>query len=170
MVMAVVILLLPVVLIYWWFSRIPEPQVTAVDWQPVVAAAKAESPYAIAVPASVPAGWTVVRARWTKVGQPGLNQQPAVGNTLQLGYLTTDRMYLGLDQRDTDSRGLIREVSKDAVSDGESVIADVPWQRYVSPDGRTRLLVRTGDASTVVVSGDVAYSELETFAASLRDQ
>ena len=125
MVMAVVILLLPVVLIYWWFSRIPEPQVTAVDWQPVVAAAKAESPYAIAVPASVPDGWTVVRARWTKVGQPGLNQQPAVGNTLQLGYLTTDRMYLGLDQRDTDSRGLIREVSKDAVSDGESVIADV---------------------------------------------
>ena len=116
MVIAVVILLLPVVLIYWWFSRIPEPQVTAVDWQPVVATAKAESPYPIAVPASVPAGWTVVRARWTKVGQPGLNQQPAAGNTLQLGYLNTDRMYLGLDQRDADPRGLIRDVSSDAVS------------------------------------------------------
>lgn len=110
MVMAVVILLLPVVLIYWWFSRIPEPQVTAVDWQPVVAAAKAESPYAIAAfHKGMPDGWTVVPA--DEGGPVGLNQQP-VGNTLQLGYLTTDRMYLGLDQRDTDSRGLIREVSK----------------------------------------------------------
>ncbi|MFT3859858.1 DUF4245 domain-containing protein [Micropruina sp.] len=165
MVIAVVLLLLPVVLIYWWFSRIPEPQVNAVDWQPVVAAAKAESPYPVAVPSAVPEGWTVVRARWTKLGHPGINQQPAIGNTLQLGYLTEQRMYLGLDQRDTDGPGLIRDVTREGISDGESVIADVPWQRYLSRDERTRALVRTGGGSTVVVSGDVSYELLETFAA-----
>ena len=56
------------------------------------------------------------------------------------------------------------------MGDGEAVIADVPGQRYVSPEGRTRLLVRTGHASTVVVSGDVPYESLEAFAGLLRDQ
>ena len=119
MLVAVAALLIPVVLIYLWFSRIPEPQVRAVDWQPVVAQARAEAPYSVAVPRNLPADWVVVRARWTALGEPGLDQKPAIGNTFQLGFLTSERIYLGLDQRDTDSRGLIREVTRDGVADGD---------------------------------------------------
>ncbi len=167
MVIAVVMLLIPVVLIYSWFSRIPEPRATAVDWQPVVAQARAESPFPVAVPQNLPAGWTVVRARWTPIGKAGMNQQPAVGNTFQLGYVTPQQMYIGLDQRDTDGPGLIRDASRDGDADGESVIADEPWQRYVSRDGRTRAVARTGGGSTVVISGDLPYESLDAFAATV---
>jgi hypothetical protein len=167
MFIAVVVLLIPMVLIYWWFSRVPEAQPTAIDWQPVVAQARAEAPYAVEVPRQIPSSWTVVRARWTPLGRPGLDQKPAIGNTFQLGFLTDQRMYIGLDQRDTDGPGLIRDASRDGAAEGESVIDDVPWQRYVSRDGRTRALARTGGGSTVVISGDLPYESLEAFAGTL---
>lgn len=167
MLVAVAALLIPVVLIYLWFSRMPEPPVRAVDWQPVVAQARAEAPYPVAVPRNLPADWVVVRARWTALGEPGLDQKPAVGNTLQLGFLTSERIYLGLDQRDTDPRGLVREVTRDGVADGESVLAGVGWQRFVSRDDRTRALVRVGADDTLVISGDVSYEALEAFAATI---
>ena len=50
MLIAVVVLLIPVVVIYWWFSRVPEAQPTAIDWQPVLAQARAEAPYVVEVP------------------------------------------------------------------------------------------------------------------------
>lgn len=167
MVIAVAMLLLPVVLLYAWFSRIPEPQVTAVAWQPVAAQAKAEAPYPVAVPRSLPDDWTAVRARWTPLGQPGLDQKPAIGNTFQLGFLNADRIYVGLDQRDIDGPGLIRTASRDGDEDGESVLANVPWQRYSSRDGRTRALVRADGSSTLVISGDLPYEALEAFATTL---
>lgn len=166
MLIAVVVLLIPVVVIYWWFSRVPEAQPTAIDWQPVLAQARAEAPYVVEVPKQIPSGWTVVRARWTPLGRPGLDQKPAIGNTFQLGFLTDQRMYIGLDQRDVDGRGLIKDASRE-VQPTASVVDDVPWQRYVSRDGRTRALARTGGGSTVVVSGDLPYESLDAFAATL---
>ncbi|MFT4294792.1 MAG: DUF4245 domain-containing protein [Micropruina sp.] len=165
---AVAALLVPVVLIYLWFSRVPEPEARAVDWQPVVAQARAEAPYPVAVPENLPETWVVVRARWTPQGEPGLDQKAATGNTFQLGFLTPERMYIGLDQRDTDAAGLIREVTRGAASDGESDLAGTRWQRYVSDDDRTRALVRSDSASTLVISGDLPYPALEAFATTLR--
>lgn len=167
MLVAVAALLIPVVLIYLWFSRVPQPEVRAVDWQPVVAQARSEAPYRVAVPKDLPATWTAVRARWTPRGEPGLDQKPAIGNTFQLGFLTPDRVYIGLDQRDADPTGLIRDASRDGASDGESVLAGVPWQRFVSDDDRTRALVRSDPDSTVVISGDLPYEALEAFATTL---
>jgi len=109
-----------VVLIYGWFSRIPEPEVKPVDWRPVVAQAQAQAPYPVAVPQNLPDTWAVVRARWTPLGQPGLDQAPAVGNTFQLGYLTPQQIYIGLDQRDVDPQGIIRTASRDGAADGEA--------------------------------------------------
>ncbi len=167
MLVAVAALLIPVVLIYLWFSRIPEPEVRAVDWQPVVARAQAEAPYPVAVPRNLPADWVVVRARWTPLGEPGLDRKPAIGNTFQLGFLTSERIYLGLDQRDTDPRGLIRDAARDGVANGESMLGGVRWQRFVSRDDRTRALVRSDSDSTLVISGDVPYEALEAFAATI---
>ena len=167
MLIAIAALLLPVVLIYTWFSRIPEPEVRPVDWRPVVAQAQAQAPYPVAVPQNLPDTWAVVRARWTPLGQPGLDQAPAVGNTFQLGYLTPRQIYIGLDQRDVDPQGLIRTASRDGAADGESVLAGVAWKRYVSDDDRTRSLVRTDNSSTVVISGDLSYQALEAFASTI---
>lgn len=167
MVIAVAMLLLPMVIIYWWSSRIPEPQVTAVAWQPVAAQAEAQAPYPVAVPRELPDTWTAVRARWTPLGKPGLDQKPAIGNTFQLGFLNPERIYIGLDQRDIDGPGLIRDASRGGDADGESLLANVPWQRYLSSDGRTRALVRADDASTLVISGDLPYPALEAFAGTL---
>ena len=166
-VIAVAILLLPVVVLYWFFSRIPEPKATAVDWQPVVAKAEHEAPYRVAAPQNLPDTWTVVRARWTPTGQTGLDQKPAVGNTFQLGFLTPDQMYIGLDQRDTDPVGLISAATREGTADGESSIAGERWQRYVSDDGRTRAIVRSDGQSTLVISGDLPYEALEAFATTL---
>ena len=164
---ALAALLLPVILLYAWFSRIPEPQVTAIDWRPVAARAQAESPYPVAVPRNLPDSWTAVRARWTPAGQPGLDEKPAPGNTFQLGFLSPQRMYIGLDQRDADPSGLIRAASRDGAADGESVLGGVTWRRYVSADDRTRALVRSDAGSTLVISGDLPYEALEGFAGTL---
>ena len=167
MLIGVTMLLLPVVLIYAWFSRTPEPAPQAVDWRPVVARAQEESPYPVAVPRNLPETWTVVRARWTRTGEAGLNQAPAVGNTFQLGFISPDRMYIGLDQRDADPRGLVDDVSRGGSDDGTSRVGQVEWRRMVSPDDRTRVPVRTDKASTVAISGDLPYEALEAFAATL---
>ena len=167
-VVAVAVLLLPVVLIYQFFSRVPEPEARAVEWQPVVAQARAESPFPVAVPADLPPDWTVVRARWTPLGKPGIDQQPAVGNTFQFGVVTPGQMYIGLDQRDTDPRGLIKQATREGKPDGESVLGGVTWQRYLSSDDRTRSLVRGDTKSTLVISGDLPYEALEAFAGTLK--
>lgn len=167
MLVAVAALLIPMVLIYLWFSRVPEPEARPVDWRPVVAQARAEAPYPVAVPANLPDDWTAVRARWTPLGEAGLDQKPAIGNTFQFGVLTPERIYIGLDQRDTDPRGLIKQASRDGKPNGESVLDGVRWQRYVSPDDRTRALVRSDTDSTLVISGDLPFEALEAFAGTL---
>jgi uncharacterized protein DUF4245 len=167
MLVAVAVLLVPVVLIYLWFSRIPEPEARAVAWEPVVAQARSEAPYPVLAPEGLPTSWTAVRARWTPRGEPGLDRRPAVGSTLQLGFLTPERIYIGLDQRDADAQGLIRDASRGGTADGESVVGGVPWQRFVSDDDRTRALVRSDPESTVVISGDLPYQGLEAFATTL---
>ncbi len=167
MLAAVAALLIPVVLIYLWFSRIPEPKATAVDWQPVVAQARAEAPFPVLAPKDLPDTWTAVRARWTPQGEPGLDQKPAIGNTLQLGFLNPDQIYIGLDERDADPQGLIRDATRGGTADGESQLGGEPWQRFVSDDDRTRALVRSGPDSAVVISGDLPYEALEAFATTL---
>ena len=80
--------------------------------------------------------------------QPGLDQKPAIGNTLQLGFLNPDQIYIGLDERDADPQGLIRDATRGGTADGESQLGGEPWQRFVSDDDRTRALVRSGPDST----------------------
>lgn len=167
MIVALGVLLLPILMISWWFTRVPEPAPTRVDWAPIATAASA-SPYRIAVPQALPDTWTCVRARWTAKGDPGIDGKPVPGNTWQLGLLTPDRRYLGLDQRDERPEELLAEVTRDGRADGDSVVAGARWQRWISPDARTRTLAITGDGSTLVLSGDVPYAELEAFAATLR--
>ena len=75
--------------------------------------------------------------------------------------------HIGLDERDADPRGLIRDATRGGTADGESQLGGEPWQRFVSDDDRTRALVRSDPDSTVVISGDLPYEALEAFATTL---
>lgn len=164
---AMVVVLVPVFLIVAWFTRIPEPQPNVVDARPVVAAAR-EAGYPVLAPAELPDGWVATRARWTPRGQAGLNREPVPGNTIALGFLSPERQYFAIDQRDALPELLVRDVTRDGRADGESRVGDVTWTRYVSQDRRTRALVRLDADHATIVSGDVRDDQLEAFTATLR--
>ena len=167
---AMVVLLVPMLLIMAWFTRIPEPAVNLVDYRPVVAAARQADPYPVAAPASLPDGWLAIRARWTARGKLGVDREPVPGNTVELGFLSPDKRYFAVDQRDEQPELFVADVSRDGRPDGQSTVKGVAWTRYVSADRRTHSLARTGPGYVTLVSGDVPYQDLEAFAATLVEQ
>ncbi|QIK71554.1 DUF4245 domain-containing protein [Propioniciclava coleopterorum] len=166
MIVAMAVLMVPILLVVAFFTRTPEAPIQPIDYQPVARQAAAEASYPVLVPQNLPDGWVATRARWTAEGRPGLNGEPAAGDTWQLGMLTPGQIYIGLDQRDASQELFVQQVTRDGRPDGDSNVAGVAWQRYVSEDDRTRSLVLRGDAVTIV-SGDLAYEALEAFASSL---
>ncbi|WP_052462665.1 DUF4245 domain-containing protein [Nigerium massiliense] len=167
MLVAMVVLLIPVLLIVAWFTRIPEAAVNVVDYRPVVQVAREESPYPVLAPESLPDGWVATRARWIRKGENGINNEPALGNTMALGFLNADKTYLAVDQRDELPELFTRDVTRDGHPDGESQVAGQQWLRFVSDDGRTHALVRNEATHVSIVSGDVPYEQLEQFAGTL---
>lgn len=166
MVVAMLVVLVPIALVSWFFTRLPEPAAQVVDPTALIARARAEAPYPVLAATNLPDGWVATRARWTREGEPLLNREPAVGNTWQLGYLTPQRMYLAVDQRDRLQEPFVDDVTRGGRQVGTTTVAGAPWLRYTSADGRTNALVSRGDVATVV-SGDVSFAELEAFAGTL---
>ena len=74
---------------------------------------------------------------------------------------------ISLGQGDEQIENFIAEQTRDGSADGESTVGGQSWQRRVSPDGRTRSLVREEPQATAVVSGDVTYPALEAYASTL---
>lgn len=166
MIVAMGVLMVPILLIVAFFTRTTETPVQAIDYRPVAVQAAAEASYPVLVPVNLPEGWVATRARWTAEGRPGLNGEPAAGNTWQLGMLTPQQMYLAVDQRDRAQELFVQQVTRDGIPDGDSTVAGSAWQRYVSQDGRTHALVQRGEAATII-SGDVDYGALEACAGAL---
>jgi len=167
LIVAMAVIMVPALLAVAWFSRVPAPRVAVVDPAPVVAAARAASGYAVAVPANLPDGWVCTRARWTPQGRPGVGGTPALGNSFALGYLTPAQVYVAIDQRDAAPDALVADLTRKGTRDGDSTVSGRGWERYHSPDGRTRALVLRGADHVTVVSGDLGYEGLEAFAATL---
>ena len=167
MLVAMVVLFIPVILVTQVFTRDPEPPIKALDWQPVAARAAAEASYEVLAPTNLPEGWVATRARFTGIGKPLLGGDPAPGDTFQLGFLSPERRYFALDQRDVAPEPFVTAVTRQGRPDGESDVGGQPWVRYVSEDGRTRSLVVQGEDVATVVSGDLPYEALEAFATTL---
>lgn len=159
--------LIPVLAISAFFTRIPEPPVNKVDPSPVISEAAAHAPYAVAVPQNLPDGWTCTRARWTPSGAPALGGTPAPGNTFALGYLSPSQMYVAVDQTDASGPTLVASAVGKPREDGTSALAGKTWTRYASTERETKALVVTDGGATTVVSGDLDYPALEAFAATL---
>jgi len=169
MVISLGVLLVPILLISWWFTRTPsDAPVQTVDWQSVLTESRAVSPYPLLGPVGLPETWVATKAKWATTGGPAVNQEAAPGNTWQLGMLSPDQIYVSLTQRDAAGPALIAMVSRSGVQDGTTVIGGTTWTRWVSADDRTRTLSRVDGSVTVVVSGDMSYAGLEAFASTLR--
>ena len=169
MVISLGVLLVPILLISWWFTRTPaDAPVQTVDWQSVLGQSRTVAPYPLLGPVGLPDTWVATKAQWSKTGEPAVNQEAAPGNTWQLGMLSPDQVYVSLTQRDAAGPALIAQVSRSGRPDGMSAIGGVTWSRWVSADDRTRSLSRVDGSVTTVVSADLSYAGLEAFASTLR--
>lgn len=167
MIVAMLLIVVPIVLINWFFTQVPSPEAKPVPCEAMFEVASKDAMFPLLAPQQLPDGWTCVRARWTPIGEPGLGGEEAVGDTWQLGYLTPSTMYISLDQRDGAPRSLVKEASRDGRPDGTSTVAGAEWERFVTDDGRTRTLALVDGSQATVVSGDLPYEALEAFVGTL---
>lgn len=168
MIRSLAVILVPLLIITVLFTRyLDDAPVTVVDYQPVLAQARAEAPYPVLAPANLPSDWRPTRVSWLKVGDPGLNRVPSVRNQWQLGYLAPNDIYITVVQGDLQPQELVDDQTREGVPDGESMVNDATWKRLVSPDDRTRSLVLASTDVTTIVVGDTSYEALESFAGTL---
>lgn len=168
MVRSLVVILIPLVVITLLFTRVPRDHpVKEVDWRPVLTTARQQAPFPVLAPVNLPAAWRPTRVTWVKEGSPYLDGRPSVRNFWQLGYLTPDNVFVAISQGDLLVPDLIKDESRSGVPDGSSVVSGQTWQRMISPDGRTRSLVLTQPKATAVVSGDLPYEALDSYASTL---
>lgn len=168
MIRSLVVILVPLVIITILFTRLPRDYpVKEIDWRPVLTTARTESPFPVLAPVSLPDGWRPTRVTWVKEGEPYLNGVPSPRNFWQLGFLTPDDVYVALSQGDLRTEDMVKEETREGVSDGDSSLAGQTWRRVVSADGRTRSLIMIQPEVTTVVSGDLPYEALDAYATTL---
>lgn len=165
MVRSLLVILVPIVLISWFFSsNLKDYPVQAVDWRPVLTQARDQATYPVLAPTNLPESWVPTRVSWTP---KGTGATTSLGNDWMLGYLSPDTVYFGLRQSDGNPAKVIADASREAEQDGSSTVGSQTWDRYVSEDGRTRSLVVQGQGVTTVVTADAPYPALEAYAATL---
>jgi hypothetical protein len=182
MLLSMAVISLPIVAVVEWFphdSKKPEDAVQTVDYSIPLAQARrdADLPFQALAPTALPAGWraTSVHADF----------EPGAQLRWELGFLTNDDQYAGLDQvaGGKGADGVLAVQAPDATpvrgAGGMVTAGGYQWQVYVTPDGSRHALVRTtapvGSAAAttpgkvaVVVSGTGSVSELVTLAGSLQ--
>ena len=167
MIRSLAVIIIPVVVIAYFFTRTPEPTVRPLDWTPVLAQAREQASFPVLAPRAVPEDWRATKVGWTPQGRPGLNGDPSPRNLWELGFLDSTDTYLELDQGDLQGADLVADKTRDGLPDGQSTVQGQTWERLISSDERTRALVQTTDGLTTIVTGDVPYADLESFAATL---
>jgi hypothetical protein len=168
MIRSLAVILIPLVIITVLFTDLPEDKpVNQVDWQPVLAVARRDAPFPVLAPSNLHEGWRATQAEWVETGDPFRDGQPSVRNQWALGFLNPDDVFVGLDQGDLRPEDLVEEQTRQGTADGQSTVNGQAWERLLSPDGRTRSLVRREPAVTTIVSGDLAYEALEAYAGTL---
>jgi hypothetical protein len=165
---SLVVIIVPLLIITAFFTRnLHDAPVKVVDWRPVVTLARSQAPYPVLAPVNLPPGWRSVQAVWVRTGEPDLNGDPSARNLWKLGFLTSDNVFIGLSQGDLRPDDFIADETRKGTVDGQSVVGDQTWERRVSPDGRTRSIVEKTPKVTTIVSGDLPYEALDTYAGIL---
>ncbi|HLL61629.1 MAG TPA: DUF4245 domain-containing protein [Propionibacteriaceae bacterium] len=168
MIRSLAVIIIPLVIVAVLFTDLPDDKpVETLNWQPVLAVARRDAPFPVLAPTNLPEGWRATQAEWVETGEPFRDGEPSVRNQWSLGFLTPDDVFIGLDQGDRQPDNLVEEQSRDGAPDGQSTVNGQTWERLLSPDGRTRSLVRREPAATTVVAGDLGYDALEAYVATL---
>ena len=164
MVLTMAVLMIPVVLIVWFFQRTPEePTLPAVDWQQTVASARERADFEVVAPASLPEGWRATQASFVKAGT-----KDAAYDELRLVLLDDQNLNLQVRQaKTTDQRAFLVKNTRDGFDSGAQKVGDQVWQQITSGDGRTLYLLGQRDDSLVLVSGDTSAERLVVFAQML---
>ena len=169
MIRSLAVIIVPLLLITFFFTRnLDDHPVTVVDYQPILAQARAEAPYPVLAPVNLPASWRPTQASWVKTGELTPDGQPSPRNSWVLGFLDPSNTYISIYQGDADTDDMVSSATRQGVPDGSSTVGGQTWQRMVSHDGRTRSLVLVTPKVTTVVAGDVEYEALEAYVGTLR--
>jgi hypothetical protein len=136
-----------------------DPVPAAVDYASVVDHVRAEYPYEVLAPASVPANWRATSVDYSSDER---------GHRWRVGFVIGEDGFVGLEQSDGEVQSYLAERLRDYRDDGTSTVNGVTWQRLLA-DGRNpdRAIVQVDDAATIVL-GTESYEVLEDFAAGLR--
>ena len=171
MIRSLAVILIPLLVITFFFTRnLSDHPVNLVDYRPILAKARQESPYPVLSPAGLPTTWRPTQAQWVPQGAPYLNDQPSARNLWELGFLSPGDVFVAVNQGDLQPADFIESKTRDGLADGTSQVKGQAWERRVSPDGRTRSLVTSSPEVTTVVVGDTSYEGLEAFAGTLSDR
>jgi hypothetical protein len=136
-------------------ARLPE----TVDYEPILEQVRAEYPYDVAAPASVPDGW-----RATNV----YHAANAAGHQWRLSFLIGDSGFVRLEQSDGEIVSYLSDRMDGFAADGTSVVGGETWDR-MRQEGSPHdyALVRESGGVVTIVRGTESYDVLERFAASL---
>ena len=168
MLLSLAIILVPVMLIVWFFTRTPdEPNIQQVDWKPVVASARSHGGYPVLAPKEVPEVWRPTKARYANKGDRWVGNTISAGDRWELGFLTSKNVYLAVDQSDEPGRAFVASVTRSAIEDGKVSVGRYTWTKMVSPDDRTHALVTKISSATAVIVADTDYRVLTDFAGML---
>ena len=168
MVLSLGVLLVPIMLIVWFFQRTPDrPTVQPVDATAAASAAQRQASFPVLVATGLPDGWVPVKATWTPKGGQLLGHGTAEADTWIVGYQTPDAVYLSVSQQAGSLPDFVTEMTAGADPDGTSTVAGQAWQRYRASSGQDRFLVRVTSRDTTIVGGAEPYGALETFLTTL---
>lgn len=170
MMISLLVLMVPIIIIVWFFQTTPEEDVERIDYQPALAKAQEEADFPILHPTDVPETWIPVRVAWATEGERWIDGEPAPADSWQLGYMV-DNIYIGLQQREPATESFVRSITREGTRQDEDItIGDRTWEHWVSEDDRTQSLVwRDGDM-VALVTGDTDEQWLTAFAGTLTDQ
>lgn len=146
-----------------------EERVEEVDYEADVDVFTTVAPFPVLAPENLPDDWVATSSRLTLSGTSA-GEELTDPVAWDVGFVTSSEEYASLRIGDDDPEGFIREMTNDGDPDGDQQVTGETWDRYESPDGDRRSLVRATEGATLVVTGTAPYDELAILAESLEPQ
>jgi Protein of unknown function (DUF4245) len=140
----------------------PVSAISAADFQTTLAAARANEPFKLLVPAALPAGWQITSENYTEPGTTAADWH--------IGYLIPANAYAEVEQTTEPIGGFLSAQQADATDVANVQVDGVTWQEYsgTTPAALRTVLVRTATGSvTDLVAGSASLAQLEQLAGSL---
>ncbi len=157
--MAVVVAVVVVIVLFTW--RPHSQGVKAVQIGPLVTYARSQAGYPIYVAKAGATGFIPTSVRW----EPTTASRPDFA--WHVGYLTPGNAYVQIEQSASKNPDYVAEQSGKGTAVGAVIIGGVGWEKLQAPGERS--LVRITPTNTIVLSGTVDWTKLQSVAGGLSD-